>query len=69
MTVEIRWDAARCQQHGQCEIAAPDLFRLDVDGTLHIAAVVDPALRADAWAAGDACPEQAITIVDSEGPA
>lgn len=66
MAIRIDWDADRCRQHGQCEIAAPQLFRLDVDGTLHVAAEVDPAHRDDAWAAADACPEQAITIIESE---
>jgi ferredoxin len=69
MTIRIEWDADRCRQHGQCEIAAPELFRLDVDGTLHVAADVAPGLRDDAWAAADACPEQAITIIESEDQA
>ena len=69
MGARIEWDADRCRQHGQCEIAAPELFRLDVDGTLHIVTDVDPALHDDAWAAADACPEQAITIIEWEDQA
>lgn len=69
MSIRIEWDADRCRQHGQCEIAAPELFRLDVDGTLHITADVAAEQADDAWAAADACPEQAITIIESEVPA
>ena len=69
MGVRIEWDAAKCRQHGQCEIAAPELFRLDVDGTLHIAGEVPDDLVDDAWAAADACPEQAITIIETKEPA
>lgn len=64
--MRIALDEARCRQHGQCEIAAPDLFRLDVDGTLHVVADVPAGLEDDAWAAADACPEQAITIIETE---
>lgn len=67
MGTRIEWDADRCRQHGQCEIAAPQLFRLDADGTLHIATGVAAGLEDVAWAAADACPEQAITIIESEG--
>lgn len=66
MTARIRWDASLCQKHGQCEIAAPDLFQLDVDGTLHVAASVRADQLDDAWAAADACPEQAISIIEDE---
>lgn len=64
--MRIAWDEARCRQHGQCEIAAPDLFRLDVDGTLHVVTDVPAGQEDDAWAAADACPEQAITIIETE---
>lgn len=66
MTVIIQWDEAKCRKHGQCEIAAPELFQLETDGTLHVAAEAGPDLVDDAWAAADACPEQAITIIESE---
>lgn len=64
--MRIDWDETHCRQHGQCEIAAPDLFRLDVDGTLHVTTDVPAGLGDDAWAAADACPEQAITIIENE---
>lgn len=64
--MRIVWDEAKCRKHGQCEIAAPELFQLDVDGTLHVTSDVPAGLEDDAWAAADACPEQAITIIDTE---
>ena len=64
--MRIEWDQARCRQHGQCEIAAPELFQLSVDGTLTFTAVVPAGLEDDAWAAADACPEQAITIIETD---
>lgn len=64
--MRIVWDENRCRQHGQCAIAAPDLFRLDVDSTLHVITDVPAGLEDDAWAAADACPEQAITIIENE---
>lgn len=66
MTIRIAWDQDVCKQHGQCEIVAPDLFRLDLDGTVHVTSEVGSERRAEAWAAADACPEQAITIIESE---
>lgn len=64
--MRIAWDETKCRQHGQCEIAAPELFQLSVDGTLTFAADVPAGLEDDAWAAADACPEQAITIIETE---
>ena len=64
--MRIVWDETRCRQHGQCEIAAPELFQLDVDGTLHVTTEVPSGLEDDAWAAADACPEQAITIIETD---
>ena len=69
MGFRVEWDESRCRKHGQCEIAAPDVFRLDVDGTLHITFDIPEGSEDDAWAAADACPEQAITIIDMEGKA
>lgn len=66
MSIRIEWDETRCRQHGQCEIAAPSIFQLDTDGTLHVAETVAPDEVDDAWAAADACPEQAITIIEIE---
>ncbi len=64
--MRIEWDESACCKHGQCEIAAPALFQLTIDGTLHVTNNVPSGGEDDAWAAADACPEQAITIVDAE---
>ena len=64
--MRIVWDESRCRQHGQCEIAAPALFQLSVDGTMTFVADVPAGQEDDAWAAADACPEQAITIIETD---
>jgi ferredoxin len=64
--MRIAWNQDRCRQHGQCEIAAPDLFRLEADGCVHVTEEVPAGLEDDAWAAADACPEQAINIIEIE---
>jgi ferredoxin len=62
MRIEV--DFSICADHGQCAIAAPDIFRIDDEGHLVFDANPDDALRPDAEDAADACPEQAITIID-----
>lgn len=60
MKIDVDLDA--CMLHGQCVIAAPDIFSFAEDGALVWVASPDAALRDDAEAAADACPEQAITV-------
>ncbi|MGD9861601.1 MAG: ferredoxin [Pseudodonghicola sp.] len=60
--MKISVDMEICLLHGQCVIAAPEIFSFDDDGGLVWVAEPDEALRADAEAAADACPEQAILI-------
>lgn len=62
--MRISVDFSICADHGQCAIAAPDIFRLDDEGHLVFEENPEGALRADAEDAADACPEQAITIID-----
>ena len=62
--MRIAVDLNVCADHGQCAIAAPDIFQMDADGHLVFNARPDDALRSDAEDAADACPEQAITIQD-----
>ncbi|MFC3285916.1 ferredoxin [Litchfieldella rifensis] len=62
--MKICVDRDKCQDHGQCVIAAPDIFRFGEDGTLLYESHVDESLRDSAEEAADVCPEQAITIMD-----
>jgi ferredoxin len=60
--MKIHVDMSICLLHGQCVIAAPEIFSFDEKGNLIWLADCDAGLRADAEAAADACPEQAIHI-------
>ncbi|WP_052668557.1 ferredoxin [Nitriliruptor alkaliphilus] len=55
-------DRGRCEQHGQCAIAAPDLFELDGNGDLHHLEHVPEGQEALAQDAADVCPMQAIAL-------
>jgi ferredoxin len=55
-------DMNKCQAHGQCVFAAPDVFQLDGNGRLAYVPDPDDALRDEAEEAADACPLQAIRI-------
>ncbi|MER7395755.1 ferredoxin [Streptomyces sp. NPDC000151] len=57
-------DMNKCQDHGQCVFAAPDVFQLDADGHLGYVGEPDDALREDVEEAADVCPLQAIRIED-----
>ncbi|MCR8546910.1 ferredoxin [Salipiger sp. P9] len=60
--MKVHVDMSICLLHGQCVIAAPEVFSFDDDGGLVWLAEVDESLAADVEAASDACPEQAIVI-------
>lgn len=60
--MKLNVDMSICLMHGQCVIAAPQVFSFNDAGDLVWLADVDDALRADVEAAADACPEQAIQI-------
>lgn len=51
-----------CQNHGQCAIACPEVFRMDESSEMVFDAVPDPSLRALVEDAIDACPTQAIAL-------
>ncbi|MEE1760419.1 MULTISPECIES: ferredoxin [unclassified Streptomyces] len=55
-------DMNKCQDHGQCVFAAPDVFQLDENG--HLAYISDPddTLLDEVEEAADVCPLQAIRI-------
>lgn len=60
--MKVHVDMSICLLHGQCVIAAPEVFSFDDEGQLKWIAEVDEALRGEVEAAADACPEQAIEI-------
>jgi ferredoxin len=55
-------DMDKCQDHGQCVFAAPDVFQLDANGRLGYVSDPDDALRDEVEDAADVCPLQAIRI-------
>ncbi|NBM20035.1 ferredoxin [Streptomyces sp. GC420] len=55
-------DMNKCQDHGQCVFAAPDVFQLDDNGRLVHVGEPDDALRDEVEEAADVCPLQAIRI-------
>lgn len=71
MRVEV--DLDKCQDHGQCVFAAPDVFALDDAGKLsfraeasgvYLSGELDESLRDDVEEAADVCPLQAILVRD-----
>jgi ferredoxin len=64
--MRITLDEAKCDGLGMCEAEAPDLFRVDNDGSLII---LDPTpgedRRAELEAACEACPTQALSICET----
>lgn len=62
MRIEVDFNV--CADHGQCAITTPDIFRIDDERHLVFDATPDEALLSDAEAAVDACPEQAISILE-----
>ncbi|MFI6014053.1 ferredoxin [Streptomyces sp. NPDC051243] len=68
MRVEV--DLKKCQDHGQCVYAAPELFALDEHGRLSLrneatelyTAELDAANLDEVREAADVCPLQAITV-------
>jgi ferredoxin len=55
-------DMNKCQDHGQCVFAAPDVFSMDAEGRLLYVPDPDEALRDEVEEAADVCPLQAIRI-------
>jgi ferredoxin len=62
--MRIHVDRAACQNHGQCVIVGPSIFHLDNESEMHYGAVQEESERALVEEAMDACPTQAITIID-----
>ena len=57
-------DLAMCQDHGQCAIAAGEVFRINEDGKLEFDANPDESQRFAVEEAADVCPVQAISLED-----
>ncbi|MFI6875169.1 ferredoxin [Streptomyces sp. NPDC050400] len=55
-------DMNKCQDHGQCVFAAPDVFSFDDAGRLAYVPDPDDALLEEVEEAADVCPLQAIRI-------
>jgi ferredoxin len=58
-------DRDRCTGLGMCEAEAPDFFEIDDEGTLELLDETPPEeRRAELRAAVDACPTEALSIVE-----
>jgi ferredoxin len=62
MKARVSVDFDVCESHGQCVIAAPEVFRFDDDGYLQHDGVVEGQAATDAEDAVFLCPTQAITV-------
>ncbi|EWT00059.1 ferredoxin [Intrasporangium oryzae NRRL B-24470] len=60
--MKIIVDLNLCQDHGQCAIAAPAVFRMNDDGKLEYEEIAEESRRAEVEEAADVCPVQAILI-------
>jgi len=58
-------DRDRCTGLGMCEAEAPEIFQIQEDGELEVLDdAPDESQRAEAEAACEACPTQALSIAD-----
>lgn len=62
--MKVKVDLNLCQSHGQCVIAAAEIFQFDDAQKLTWVESPDESLRDAAEEAADVCPCQAITIED-----
>lgn len=60
--IDIQVDLARCQSHGQCVFAAPEIFSFDDEERLVYATSANEDLRMAVTQAAGACPVRAIRI-------
>ena len=63
--ITISVDTNACENYGQCCFEAQDLFALNDAGTLVYASTASDDRLADIEAAADACPMQAINLMES----
>jgi ferredoxin len=62
--VRIEVDRERCQNHGQCCLMAPAVFRLNPKNRMEYDAEPVESERSSVEAAVDICPMQVISLVD-----
>jgi len=63
--MKIVVNRALCDGNGNCAKAAPEIFALDENDTLHVQKEsVGEELRAEAEAAVRSCPKNALRLVD-----
>jgi len=65
VTVRIEFDSTHCAGHALCAAAGPDVYHLDDAGyCIPPELEVAPELIDQAYRGAEACPEQAITVID-----
>jgi ferredoxin len=62
--MRVEWDRNRCALAGLCSTPAPEVFTITEDAQLAISTDYDESDRIALQQAADACPTQAITLVD-----
>lgn len=63
MKVVVDWP--KCEGHGLCELTAPEVYRLDDEGELHLLhEEVEGALAERAAAGARVCPVAALRVVE-----
>ncbi|BBZ74758.1 ferredoxin [Mycolicibacterium anyangense] len=62
--MRVTVDLVKCQDHGQCAIAAPLVFAMNDDGKLEYDGNPPDSERQNVEEAADVCPAQAILIED-----
>jgi ferredoxin len=60
--MRINVDRVRCENHGQCALVAPEIFRMNSEGVLEYEDTAENSQRPEAEEAADLCPVQAIFI-------
>lgn len=63
--MKVTVDMTLCQDHGQCAIAAPEVFRINDEGHLEYDAEPGDDMLEYVEEAADVCPVQAILIAGS----
>jgi ferredoxin len=64
IAVQVTVDYDRCEGHGQCTLAAPEVFSFDDRGSLHVVEKIGPDSRAAVEQSIRSCPALAIQLAD-----